>query len=85
VKQTGQVIEAYPSASKVRVFGKTIPRKTIKQGISFLTDKLGGILPGLRPYFDAFDHDLCDAAVAAYTALLYCQNRVDALGSSERG
>jgi len=85
VKQSGQVIEVYPFASKVRLFGKTIPRKTTKQGMSFLGDKLGEILPGLKPYLDMFDHDLCDAAVAAYTALLYHQDRVDALGSSEEG
>jgi hypothetical protein len=51
----------------------------------FLRDKLGDILPGLKPYLDMFDHDLCDAAVAAYTALLYHQNRVEALGNSEEG
>jgi hypothetical protein len=33
-----------------------------------------------------FDHDLCDAAVADYTALLHHQNRVvEALGNSEEG
>ena len=85
VKQAGQVIEVYPFASKVRLFGKTIPRKTTKQGMSFLKDKLGEILPSLKPYLDMFDHDLCDAAVAAYTALLHHQNRVEALGSSEEG
>jgi uncharacterized protein len=85
VKQAGQVIEVYPFASKVRLFGKIIPRKTTKQGISFLRDRLGGILPSLKPYLDMFDHDLCDAAVAAYTALLYHQNKVEALGSSEEG
>lgn len=85
VKQAGQVIEVYPFASKVRLFGKTIPRKTTKQGLSFLRDKLGEILPSLRPYLDMFDHDLCDAAVAAYTALLYHQNGVEALGNSEEG
>lgn len=85
VKQAGQVIEVYPFASKVRLFGKTVPRKTTKQGMSFLRDKLGDILPGLKPYLDMFDHDLCDAAVAAYTALLYHQNRVEALGNSEEG
>jgi len=85
VKQAGQVIEIYPFASKVRLFGKTMPRKTKKQGVSFLKDMIGGILPGLKPYLDMFDHDLCDAAVAAYTALLYHQNRVEALGSSEEG
>jgi len=85
VKQAGQVIEVYPFASKVRLFGKTMPRKTTKQGISFLRDKLGTILPGLKPYLDMFDHDLCDAAVAAYTSLLYHQNRAEALGNSEEG
>jgi predicted nuclease with RNAse H fold len=85
VKQTGQVIEVYPFASKVRLFGKTMPRKTTRQGMSFLKDKLGDILPGLKPYLDMFDHDLCDAAVAAYTALLYYQNKVEALGNSEEG
>ena len=85
VKQAGQVIEVYPFASKVRLFGKTMPRKTTKQGMSFLRDKLGDILPGLKPYLDMFDHDLCDAAMAAYTALLYHQNRVEALGNSKEG
>ena len=85
VKQAAQVIEVYPFASKVRLFGKTMPRKTTKEGMSFLRDKLGEILPGLKPYLDILDHDLCDAAVAAYTALLHHQNKVDALGNSEEG
>jgi len=85
VKQAGQVIEVYPFASKVRLFGKTIPRKTTKRGMSFLRDKLGEILPDLNPYLDMFDHDLYDAALAAYTALLHHQNRAEALGNSEEG
>jgi predicted nuclease with RNAse H fold len=84
-KQGGQVIEVYPFASKVRLFGATMPRKTTKQGISFLRDRLVEILPSLKPYLDMLNHDLCDAAVAAYTALLYHQNRVEALGNSEEG
>jgi predicted nuclease with RNAse H fold len=85
LKQASQVIEVYPFASKVRLFGTTMPRKTTKQGIGFLRDKLGNILPGLEPYLDMFDHDLCDAAVAAYTGLLYHQNRAEALGDCEEG
>jgi len=85
VKQVGQVIDVYPFASKVRLFGKTIPRKTTKQGISFVRDKLEAILPDLKPYSDMLDHDFCDAAVAAYTALLHYQNKVDVLGNSEEG
>jgi predicted nuclease with RNAse H fold len=85
VKQAGQIIEVYPFASNVRLFGKIMPRKTTKQGINFLRYKLDGILPDLKPYLDMFNHDLCDAAVAAYTALLYHQNRVKALGNSKEG
>jgi predicted nuclease with RNAse H fold len=85
VKQAGQVIEVYPFASKVRLFGKTVPRKTTKQGMDFLREKLGEIIPSLKPYSDILDHDLCDAAVAAYTALLYHQNGAEALGDSEEG
>ena len=81
--RAGEVIEVYPFASKVRLFGKTVPRKTTEQGMSFIREKLGDILPSLKPYLETCDHDLCDAAVAAYTALLYHQNRVDALGNSE--
>jgi predicted nuclease with RNAse H fold len=85
LKQASQVIEVYPFASKVRLFGTTMPRKTTKQGISFLRDKLGDILPGLKPYLDTFNHDLCDAALAAYTGLLYHQNRAEPLGTSKEG
>jgi len=85
VKQAGQVIEVYPFASKVRLFGKAVPRKTTKQGMAFHRDRLEDILPGLKRYVGMFDHDLCDAAIAAYTALLYRQNKAEALGSEDEG
>ena len=84
-KQSVQVIEVYPYASKVRLFGKVIPRKTTSQGMAFLRRRLEGLLPCLKPYLGMFDHDLCDAAIAAYTGFLYGQNMVDALGNSEEG
>jgi predicted nuclease with RNAse H fold len=79
------VIEVYPYASKVRLLGKTIPRKTTPQGINFLKEHLRILLPSLKPYLGMFDHNLCDAAIAAYTASLYCQNMADALGNNEEG
>jgi hypothetical protein len=85
MQQPGRVIEVYPYASKVRLFGADMPRKTTKQGLSFLRNRLGDILPDLKPYLHLLNHDLCDAALAAYTALLYHQNRVEALGSAEEG
>ena len=79
------VIEVYPYASKVRLFGKTIPKKSTPQGISLLKERLGNLLPGLKPYLSIFDHNLCDASIAAYTAFLYCRNMVDVLGNKEEG
>jgi predicted nuclease with RNAse H fold len=84
-QQGFQIIEIYPYASKVRLFGKAIPKKTAPQGVAFLKARLGDVLPSLKPYLGMFDHDLCDAAIAAYTAFLYQQNKVDALGNSEEG
>ena len=85
VNQDSQIIEVYPFAGKVRLFVKNIPRKTTRQGLSFIKDKIGDILPGLKPHLDMLDHDLSDAAIAAYTAFLYHQNRVDALGNRKEG
>ena len=84
-KQSVQVIEVYPYASKVRLFGKAMPRKTTPQGMAFLKEHLRGVLPTLNPYLNVFDHNLYDAAIAAYTAFLFRQDMVDALGSSEEG
>jgi len=81
----GQVIEVYPFASKVRLFGQHIPRKTIQQGTALLKHSLGEILPCLEPYLYLFDHNLCDAAIAAYTALLYHRGKIQALGNVEEG
>lgn len=80
-----QVIEVYPYASKVRLFGKAMPRKTTPKGTVFLKEHLKSLLPGFKPYLNMFDHDLCDAAMAAYTAFLYYRNLTDALGDSEEG
>ena len=84
-QQGFQVIEVYPYASKVRLFGKTMPRKATPQGMAFLREHLRSILPTLNPYLDIFDHNLCDATIATYTAFLFCQDMVDALGNSEEG
>ena len=86
LRQEGvQVIEIYPFASKIRLFGPAIPRKNTPQGMAFLNEQLINLLPGLKPYLGMFDHDLYDAAIAAYTAFLYCRGMVDALGDSQEG
>jgi predicted nuclease with RNAse H fold len=84
-REASQVIEVYPFASKVRLFGKAMPPKTTRQGMGLLRDRLGYILPSIKPYLDVLNHDLCDAAMAAHTALLYHRNRAQALGNSKEG
>jgi predicted nuclease with RNAse H fold len=80
-----KVIEVYPYASKVRLFGRGIPRKTCSMGLAFLRAHLGKILVGLGPHLATLDHNLCDAAVAAYTASLYGRGKVDAIGNNREG
>ena len=85
VKQTSQVIEVYPFASKAGLFERNVTRKTTKQGMSSLRDRLGQILPSLKPYLRMLNNDLCDAAVAAYTGLLHHPNRAEALCDRTEG
>ena len=78
-------VENKAHACYVRLFGKPLPRKTTPQGIACLKACLGELLPSFKPYLSMFDHNLCDAAISAYTALLYCQNRVAAVGNDREG
>jgi len=75
-----RVIEVYPYATKVCLWGKPIPRKTRPQGLFFLRERLASLVPALRPYLGCLGHDLCDAALAAYTAYLYSRSRTIAIG-----
>jgi predicted nuclease with RNAse H fold len=84
-QQGFNVIEVYPYATNTCLFGKAIPRKTTPEGISFLKQRLANLLPTLSPYLELFDHNLCDAATAAYTAFLYHQNMAEALGDAGEG
>lgn len=78
-----QVIEVYPYASKVRLWGKPIPRKTTPQGLEWLRQRLGELLPGLQPHLPTFDHNLCDAAVAAYIGWLHLRGRTRVVGRED--
>lgn len=80
-----RVIEVYPYASKVRLFGKALPPKGTEGGLTFLKQKLGGIIPGLLRHLDELNHDLCDAVVAVYTAFLYERGETEAVGYPGEG
>jgi len=80
-----EVIEVYPYATKVRLFGKPIPRKSTPAGIAFFKERLAALTPHVIPYLERFNHDLCDALLAAYTAYLYAKGEIERLGDPEEG
>ena len=80
-----EVMEVYPYATKVRLFGKPIPSKLKPDGLRFLKQHIGCLLPNIVSYVDGFNHDLCDAAIAAYTAFLHIQGRTELCGDTEEG
>jgi len=81
----GEVIEVYPYASKVRLFGKRLPPKSKLAGLAFLKQHISHLLPSITPYIDGFNHDMCDAAIATYTAFLHSQGKTELCGEAEEG
>ena len=79
------VLEVYPYAAKVRLWGKGMPRKTTRAGREWLREKLDGMVPGLRQHEGRLGHDQLDAIVAAYTAYLYGRDRAEGVGDHDEG
>ena len=80
-----EVVEVYPFATKVRLWRRPLPRKTTAQGIAWLRERLREIRPALGPYLCSFDHNLCDAALAAYTAFLCSRGQAEPVGDEGEG
>lgn len=80
-----RVIEVYPYATKVILFGEKIPSKLTNRGLAYLKDRISAMVTGLDVYVDKLNHDACDAILAAYTGWLYCNGQTDALGIAEEG
>ena len=51
------VIEVYPYATKVILFGDKIPPKNSARGLAFLKQKLDGLVEGIDPHLDGLNHD----------------------------
>ncbi|MCH7801136.1 MAG: DUF429 domain-containing protein [Chloroflexi bacterium] len=75
-----QVIEVYPFACKVRLFGRPLPKKNTREGHKYLLERLEGMIPGLGAYDGRLDHDHLDALFAVHTAWLHHQGRTDSIG-----
>ena len=80
-----EVVEVYPYATKVRLWGKRIPAKSGPEGLAFLRKHLAELIPSLGPYILDFSHHLCDAAIAAYTAYLCHIKEAEWIGEPTEG
>ena len=80
-----EVIEAYPHATKVILFGDKIPPKNSAASLAFMKERLTPLVNGLSPYLNVLDRNGCDAVLNAYTGFLHSQNATDVLGSPDEG
>ena len=80
-----RVIEVYPYASKVRLFGRPKYKKTTLAGRVWLRERLAELVPGLAEHEGRLGHDQLDAVVAAYTAYLYGRALAEGVGDRDEG
>lgn len=80
-----QVIEVYPHASKVILFGDKIPPKNSADSLAFMRERLSSLVHGLDGHVSRLDRNGCDAILNAYTALLHTRDGTDMLGSPDEG
>ena len=86
LRQAGfEVIEAYPHASKIILFGDKIPSTRSAAGLAILKERLGPLIGCLASYAAEMDRNGCDAALNAYTGLLHIHDETDVLGCEEEG
>ena len=80
-----RVVEVYPYASKARLWGKGMPKKTTLAGRQWLCERLARVVPGLAGHEGRLGHDQLDAIVAAYTAYLYDRGLAEGVGDPDEG
>ncbi len=84
-KQGQAVIEIYPYASRLRLFGP-LPKKTTVAGRQALQKSLRRLVPSIpSPQEDLLSHDALDALLAAYTGFLHDCGETEALGIPPEG
>ena len=79
------VIEVYPHATKMLLFGDKLPPKNSAASLSFMIDHLSPLVSGMEGYADDLDRNSCDAIINAYTGQLHAQSATDVLGDPEEG
>jgi predicted nuclease with RNAse H fold len=79
------VIEVYPHATKVVLFGDSVPPKNSSGNLTYMKEHLPQLIGGLDPYLENMDRHTCDALINSYTALLHSRDGTDLLGSTQEG
>ena len=77
------VIEVYPSATRVILFGDSAPPKRV--ALSFLKENLPPLIQGLMPLVHGLDMGACDALLNAYTAVLNLRGETLSMGDGQEG
>ena len=79
------VIEVYPHATKMLLFGDKVPPKNSAVSVSYMIGHLTPLVSGMEKHADDLDRNSCDAIINAYTGQLHAQSNTDILGDPEEG
>lgn len=79
------VIEVYPHATKMLLFGDKVPPKNSAVSLSYMIGHLTPLVTGMEQHADDLDRNACDAIINAYTGQLHAQSKTDILGDPEEG
>ena len=79
------VIEVYPHATKMVLFGDNVPSKNSAGGVDYMVAHLSQLISGLSDHPKTLDKNDCDAVINAYTGLLHGRAATDTLGDPEEG
>ena len=81
-----RLIEVYPHASKMLLFGDKVPsKKNARESLQFMRDRLPSLVARLDAFQDRLDPSYCDSLINAHTALLHARNETDLVGSDSEG
>lgn len=80
-----EVIEVYPHATKVILFGEQVLRQKGSRSMAALKEQLGTLISGLAAYPGTLNKNSSEALLNAYTALLHMREGTDRLGDPQEG
>ena len=81
-----RLIEVYPHASKLLLFGDKVPsKKNARESLHFMRERLPTLVNNLDNFLDNLDSSSCDSLINAHTALLHARDETDLVGTDAEG